>query len=262
MLCGSAFRVYEYKAWLALKNYKIEADSPVLEERLWKVFPSRCLKFWPYLKKDCEGFKDFLERDIPVTVETKMSGFFSGNFTTSIKWVQAWIKVLWRGKFWYISEDGKMWACEKNEDFEDIFEDMNNFMLEKNKSLNVVWKIPEQLNSDNHDSDIIQTPLSGVFKTPVSTEKIASFLEEFKGYSWFQDITEITWERRAGLDLFILRLSKGKQTFEVQLQQEKYSGWDLGLLIESVISDLIKEGGNHIIDATYNGKILLRGLRN
>jgi len=41
---------------------------------------------------------------------------------------------------------------------------------------------------------------------------------------------------------------------------EKYEGQDLGVGLEELFSKLSKEGGNHLIDATYKGKILLRDL--
>ena len=62
------------------------------------------------------------------------------------------------------------------------------------------------------------------------------------------------------MDLFILRLAHRTQKFEVYLQREKYAGQDVGAAIDKLFEDLINEGGNHVIDATYEGKILLRKL--
>ena len=106
----------------------------------------------------------------------------------------------------------------------------------------------------------MQAPMSGVFKSPISTEVIASFLEDFRGCQWFGDANEITWERRAGMDLFTLNITHGRQKFILYLQREKYSGQDIGAEIDELYSRLINEGGNHIIDATYEGKINLRNL--
>ena len=62
------------------------------------------------------------------------------------------------------------------------------------------------------------------------------------------------------MNLFILKISRGTQKFELQFQPEKYPDQDVGQTLEDIFSKLISEGGNHIIDATYEGKILLRGL--
>ena len=100
----------------------------------------------------------------------------------------------------------------------------------------------------------------GVFTSPISTEVIDSFLEEFRGCKWFEAATELTWERRAGMDLFVLKLEHGRQKFELYLQRDKYTDQDVGAAIDDLFTKLINEGGNHVIDATYEGKILLRKL--
>ena len=71
---------------------------------------------------------------------------------------------------------------------------------------------------------------------------------------------EISWERRAGMNLFILKLQNGTQKFELYFQPDKYPNQDIGTTIEKSISNVISKGGNHIIDATYEGKIFVRGL--
>ena len=89
---------------------------------------------------------------------------------------------------------------------------------------------------------------------------IDAFLEEFRDCKWFEAAQEITWERRAGMDLFVLKLTHGTQKFELYLQREKYAGQDVGMALDELFTRLIDEGGSHIIDATYEGKILLRKL--
>ena len=107
-----------------------------------------------------------------------------------------------------------------------------------------------------------QPPPSGVFDAQsfVPTEVIAGFLDEYGGYGWFETVWEITWDRRAGADLFRLKLVRGGQNFEVLIQRAKYAGQDLGVAIEDILNRLSQEGGNHLIDATYEGKVLLRSL--
>ena len=244
-IAGCVFRIAEYKSWFALKYYRVEAQSQALEQRLWEVFPSRCLTFWPYLLKDSQGLGEFLERDMPVTVETHMEGL--GKFRTVINWLKAWVKVQWRGKIWCISRDGKMWLSENGRPNED-------------EAGRVIWKIPEEGGFKLQEGIEITTPEFGVFDSPIATEVISDFTEEFRGYKWFDSATEITWERRAGMDLFILKLSHGRQNFELLLQREKYHGQDVGAILDELFSRLITEGGSHIIDATYEGKILLRNL--
>ena len=243
MIAGCLTYFAEYESWFALKGYKVEAQSQELERRLWEIFPQRCLTFWPYLLKDSRGLKEFFERDMPVTVETEMVKL--GRFTTKIEWLKAWIKVDWRGKIWCISHDGRMWLYDPGRQ-------------DDSEVGKIIWRIPEQ---GNVQSDYnIQIPMNGVFQSPINTGVIASFVEDYKNYSWFDYINEISWERRAGMNLFILRIVKGEQKFEVHFQPDKYPGQDIAANIEDIITDLTDKGGDHIIDATYEGKIFLRGL--
>lgn len=242
LLAGSLMYLSEYKYWFTMKDYRVEAQSQVLEQRFWEIFPIRCLTFWPYFLKDGKTVGEFLERDMPVTVETKMEGL--GTFRTKIQWLSAWVKIDWQGKIWCISRDGRMWSF-------DLFKRARQNDDEAGK---LIWRIPDGGEFLNIEG------LTGVFKSPISTAPIASFLDEFSGCEWFSAATDIAWERRAGMDLFTLKLSHGGQKFELYLQREKYLGQDVGAMIDSLFSMLINEGGNHIIDATYEGKILLRRL--
>ena len=234
----------EYKSWFALSGYKIVAQSEALEKRLWEIFPQRCLNFWPYLLKDSQGMKEFLELDMPVSVETHMTKL--GNFTTTIEWLKAWVKVNWRDKIWCVSRDGRMWLYEQGG------------QNDNEAGLKLIWNISDK--STFPDGVDFQAPPSGVFVSPFSTEIIAAFLDEFEKFKWFKAAVEISWTRRAGMDLFTLKMTQGQQKFELFLQPGKYPGQDLGATIEDLFSRLVNEGGNHIIDATYEGKILLRRL--
>lgn len=243
LIAGCILCVSESRFWFALHDYRIEAQSQMLESRLWEVFPKRCLTFWPYLLKDAGGLRDYLERDMPVEIDTRMTGL--GKFMTKIKWLQAWVKVQWRGQVWCISEDGRMWLSEQGRPNED-------------EAGKLIWKIPEQGNLP--DEVNLNAPMIGVFKSPLSTEVIASFLEEFKEFKWFQAADEITWERRAGMNLFTLKLVNKTQKIELLLQREKYPGQYIGSSLEEIFDRIIREGGDRIIDATYEGKIFLRKL--
>lgn len=227
--------VRDYRYWFALDDYQVKAQSPVIEQRLWEIFPKRCLTFWPYMYKDADGIKEFLERDMPVTVETRSSW---GKFTTKIEWLSVWVKVQWRGKLWCISKEGKMWENSPGRQNDE-------------GAAHLVWKINELEEEEPPN-------MYGVFRTPLSTEVISSFVEEFRLYKWFDAANEITWQRQAGMDLFILQLLRGNQRIELRLLRDKYPGQDIGRTIEDLYMKLINEGGNHIIDATYKEKIIVR----
>ncbi|MCR4819195.1 MAG: hypothetical protein K5841_09600 [Fretibacterium sp.] len=241
-LLGGVWRLWEYSVWMALSGYSIEADSPVLEKRLWDVFPVRCLRFWPWMLRDAKGLGSFLEQDVPVTVSTQMVSL--GRFKTVMRWLTPWIRLEWGGRLWCVSKEGRMW---------DVAGTAGSPSLESLKG--PVWRLAPLERERQYQP-------SGVFSSQsfVPVEVITGFLDEYKEYGWFETVREITWDRRAGADLFHLKLERGGQHFEVLIQRAKYAGQDLGVAIEDILNRLSQEGGDHLIDATYEGKVLLRSL--
>jgi hypothetical protein len=101
---------------------------------------------------------------------------------------------------------------------------------------------------------------AGVFPSLFSIETIEDFLTRFGSESWFQNIEEVVLDRRAGADFFNLRFIRGRQEFTILLQKDKYRGQELNIALEHIVERLQKEGGNHLIDATYEGKIVVKNL--
>lgn len=238
---GSAWRLYEYNEWMSLKHYRVEAENQALERRFWDVFPARSLRFWPFFLKDSEGLEAFLESALPVAVSTRMSEF--GRFVTTMRWLTPWLKVRWRGRLWCISREGRMWDSRETEGLFVDFEAIKG----------PIWQLASL------SGDVRPLP-SGVFTSPVSVDVVAAFLREYQDYSWFGAVERIVWDRRAGDDLFRLALARGKQRFEILIQQSKYGGQELGAMLGEILERLAKEDGNHRIDATYEGKIVLQNL--
>lgn len=251
-ILGGAWRLKEYSAWMPLRDYRVDAQSPALEKRLWDVFPSRAFYFWPWFLNDAKNIKEFLERDIPVSVQTQRLGF--GKFRTVIRWLSPWLKVSWQGRVWCISKEGRMW-------------DMSDMPVYASYVKGPVWVLNYEKDAavsksktDGEDENINNILPSGVFKSPINTDIINKFLKEYQNYEWFEAAEKIILDRRAGMNLFKMQLMHGQQNFEILLQGEKYTGQDLGTAIDDILNKLAHEGGDHVIDATYEGKILLRKL--
>jgi hypothetical protein len=100
----------------------------------------------------------------------------------------------------------------------------------------------------------------GVFPSFFSIEAIEGFLTGFADESWFEYVEEVVWSRRAGADLFSLRFVRGGQEFTILIQHDKYERHELNTALGHILERLQKEGGNHLIDATYEGKIVVRSL--
>jgi hypothetical protein len=120
-----------------------------------------------------------------------------------------------------------------------------------------LWRIPS-LPAET-SGDVYASP-GGVFPSFFSIEAIEGFLTGFADESWFENVEEIVLGRRAGADLFSLRLVHGGQEFTILIQQDKYEWRELNVALGYILERLQKEGGNHLIDATYEGKVVVRSL--
>ena len=227
-----------------MREMSVNACSPDLEERYWDVFPSRSLRFWPSFMRKARDLEVFLERTTPVLVNTRMTGM--GSFVADIRFLSPHVVVEWQGEMWCISKEGRMWnLAERGFGFRDLEIPMRP-----------VWRVcaPSPVGENE------RVLPSGVFPSIFSTEVIDGFLEGFGNASWFDGVEEIAVSRRAGDDLFELRYAREGINFTILIQKSKHDLEELSLALEYILNRLRLEGGNHLIDATYNDKVVVKSL--
>jgi hypothetical protein len=239
------WRLNERFVLMSMRGFHIKVTDPVLEKRFWDIFPSQCLRFWPLFLRKSQAMKAFLERTLPVLVYTRVTGV--GVFTTEIKLLSPWVLVEWRGQVWCISQEGRMWNIA----------DKNLKITGLDLPRKPRWRVP--FLSTEASGDVYSLP-GGVFPSLFPIEAIEDFLTRFGSESWFKNIEEVVLDRRAGADFFNLRFVRGRQEFTILLQKDKYRGQDLNIALEHILERLQKEGGNHLIDATYEGKVVVKNL--
>jgi len=244
LLWGGLWRLNEYYVWTALRGYSVEASNPTLEKYVWDVVPVKGWRFWPSFLSQSREMEAFLEKTLPVFVNTRMTGW--GIFVTDIKRLSPWLTVEWKGQLWRISRDARMWSLSEDK-------------TGGGKSgipVKPLWRIVSSVSSA--DENFLP---KGVFPSFFLTAPIDDFLERFGKESWFSNIEEIVLDRREGTDLFRLRFRQEMQEFEILIQKDKYEGRTLNLALEELLDRLRKEGGNYVIDATYeNNRIVVRAL--
>jgi hypothetical protein len=227
---------------MSFRGLSVEAADSALERRFWDVFPSQSLRFWPLFAWKAEDIETFLERMLPVLVDIRMTGV--GIFSVAIRPLSPRVIVEWRDAIWCISGEGRMWNTG----------DRSLWIPGLEIPQKPLWRIASLSESDKDGF-----PSSGgVFPSLVSIDFIEDFLSAFGGEAWFEDVREVSLERRAGADLFRLRLVRGQQEFVILIQRDKYGGKDLSATLEQVLETLFREGGSHLIDATYKNKIVVK----
>jgi hypothetical protein len=243
MLLGGLWRLEERYIWTSMRGLHVKATDPVLEKRFWDIFPSQCLRLWPLFLRRSQAMGAFLERTLPVLVYTRITGV--GKFTTDIKLLSPWVLVEWRGQVWCLSKEGRMWNAA----------DRNLKLAGLELPRKPLWKVPSLPGEPSGD---LQALPQGIFPPLFSVRAIEDFLTGFGEESWFENIEEIVLDRRAGADLFKLRLVRGRQEVTILLQKDKYRGRELNIALGHVLENLRKEGSNHLIDATYEDKIIVK----
>jgi hypothetical protein len=259
MLIGGLWRLNERYVWTAMGEFRVKAAAPSLEKRFWDIFPSQCLRFWPLFLRRSRDIGFFLERTLPVLVFSHMTGF--GTFDVDIKWLSPWIVVEWRGQVWCVSKEGRMWNVA------DEVLGADGLKIPKKP----LWRISSSYSSSHSPSPPLpETPAEagrdayalpeGVFPSFFPIKVIEDFLTRFADESWFEYVEEIVLGRRAGADLFDLRFVRGRQKFTILIRQDKYGRHELDAALGQILGRLQREGGNYLIDATYEKKIVVRNL--
>ncbi|MDR3264508.1 MAG: hypothetical protein LBT15_00710 [Synergistaceae bacterium] len=244
MLLGGLWRLDGYYAWMSLRGYHVRAADPFLERRFWDVFPSESLRFWPSFLRRSQDIAFFLERTVPVVVKTRMTGF--GTFLTSVDPLTPWALVEWRGQVWCLSREGRMWNTA----------DENAQVAGMRIPERPLWRVSASGTAGGDESPLP----GGVFPFLFPVKAIENFLDGFGKSSWFGYVAEVAVDRRGGADLFTLRYVREKRTFAVLIQRNPQKWQELNTALEHILERLWKEDGNHLIDATYEDRIVVRDL--
>ena len=244
MLLGGLWRLNERYTWMSMREMRVNAANPVLEERYWDIFPSQCIRFWPLFMRKSQDVASFLEKTNPVLVKTRMTGM--GSFVADIKLLSPRLVVEWKDRVWCISKEGRMWNLADG-----------SFGLRELKiPLKPLWRM---LASSVVGEDEQLLP-SGVFPSIFSTDAVDDFLRGLGNASWFDDVEEVTVDRRAGDDLFELLYAREGRYCKILIQKDKYEWEYLSIALEHILDRLGKENASRLIDATYKDKIVVKDL--
>jgi hypothetical protein len=169
-----------------------------------------------------------------------MTGF--GTFLTNMDLLSPWLLVEWRGQVWCLSREGRMW----NTADEDA----------RIEGLNIPEKPLWRIRTDSAEGNEAPVP-KGVFPFLFSVEGIERFLEGFGKSSWFGYVEDVTVDRRGGADIFTLRCVRGKRTLTILIQKNPQGWQELNTALEHILERLWREGGDHLIDATYEDRVVV-----
>jgi hypothetical protein len=237
---GSFFYIFEHFSFFILRNYRIIAPDEEVETLVWKYFPAGCVRYWPLLIFDFPNTVLFLERVFPVTVQTRALGI--GTFQTEIQPLNVWLQVEWRGRKWFLADNGTMW-------------NVSEFAMSKlaaTRAAKVKWQLTSSFGTAEDGA-----VLSGMVPSVVPMEEFKRIVDEITVQPWYQDVSAVVFGRRGGQYLIEITVNRGKQWIDFVLQGNRFEWEQINAALQFAFLQIEKEGGNFRLDMTYTDKIVV-----
>jgi hypothetical protein len=232
---GSAYFLFLNFGLLSLKGYVLETPSVDIEKRFWELLPAECIRYWPVFVYKFSQIRDLMEKTTPVQVSTEIKGV--GLFHTRISYLEPWLMVKWRERVWYLSKEGYMWAPE-----------LYDFDVPSSPT----WEIKESL---SRYSDVSMP--EGVFPAVFSVEELKRFDGIFCGQSWYTNVNNIGFDRRAGEFLLEISLDLGGKKVVLIINGEENKLYEIDNFLKQVLSQISLDDRNIYIDMSYLDKIVV-----
>ena len=95
-------------AVMRLGDISVTPPGALPQHVVWGVLTTRQELFWPSLLSSKKEYEEIIENYYPADVKLKLRGW--GKFRLEVKPLAPAYKVFWGGKYWYLSEEGKLWS--------------------------------------------------------------------------------------------------------------------------------------------------------
>lgn len=204
------------------------------EEHLWLLL---------LLKKS--DYEEKIESRYPVDCKLRIAGW--GKLQVKLQTLEPIARVEWNGKYWYISEDGKIWPDDLK---------VNSILtLDKIKDKPVLFWSNDRITpfeiGNSHDE---------IKKTALPIDQIMEWQNVLASVKWLDKISAIKTEDNDGISAvrLIFKDKNGNIGGSVLLPWNTDDWVVSALAINKICPDLTSLSQSNFIDATYKGKILVK----
>jgi len=241
LLVGAIFAIEENFQTLRLKGVVIPTLAVLPDSVLWPRIQSRDVRLWPLFYIDKGKVVQKIERNVPVRVFIKCTGW--GDFLFYAHPLKPKFMVFWKGSKWFITEGGLMWPANHP---------MNRIIAiqKPEKSPIVIWSIKDDINYQIAPGEIINSPI------PLSKLEYWKRLLEDNGF--YNDVEKLhifTEGNSIYLEIF---MQLGNQKVNVKLPASGRNWHVLLKAVKNILKDPEMRGSGVFIDTTYEGKILVK----
>lgn len=231
--------------FLRLKEIEATPDGLLQEVVVWKNVTETERSFWPLLILNKAEYEKEIEKNYPVECRLQIFGW--GKVRLQLDCTEPIVKLAWNGQYWYLSENGKIWPADLDEN--------NILTLSAIKRLPVLYwgeeKItPYEVGNSNDKIKISALPI----------EQIVSWYRTLKNIKWIDKILAIKAETNDGIPVvrLIFKNYEGANGVSVLLPEDSESWVVTSLAISKICPDIRAMSQNDFIDATYKDKIMVK----
>lgn len=241
LLVGAIFAIEENFQTLRLKDVAIPSLVVLSDSVLWPRIQPRDVRLWPLFCIDKGKVVRKIERNVPVRVFIKCTGW--GHFLFNAHPLKPKFMVFWEGSKWFITEDGLMWPANHP---------MNRIIAiqKPEESPIVIWSVKDNTKYRIAPDEIINSPI------PLSKlEYWKRLLEDNDLYNNVKRFSVFTEGNSIYLEIF---MQLGNQKVKVKLPASGRNWHMLLKAVKNILKDPEIRGSDVFIDTTYEGKILVR----
>lgn len=249
LIIGFLYGLEQRYHFFRLRTIASSVNSIISGDIIWSAIPDNVENFWPLLFFRYYNIKDEVERHYPLKVDIRCLGW--GKFEVDMQALQPRYLLMWSNRFWYISDDGKIWLVDLP---------VNRVVkgIAPPKSPLLVWdeKMPLPVGSGLEKGDIV---LSSI---PI--KKIKGWYDEIEKIGWSHKIKRMKAMRQDGRLVMKIEFKDKSNKTKTLLLRDYPQGWqNIATALRGIEKDIkmlsgdVSERRSLYVDATYDGKIIV-----
>ena len=235
-------------AVMRLGDISVAPPGALPQHVVWGVLTPRQELFWPSLLASKKEYEETIESYYPADVKLRLRGW--GKFRLEVRPLVPSYKVFWGGKYWYLSDEGKLWSSSLRE----------NMMLREHDA----EKKPVLTWGTDRATPVDMGNLKGnVLSSSIPIRLIRSWYAMSDELGWGRNVKYIQAGVKEGSQIVrvIFYTAGNKNGAQLILPNEAEKWPETGLAVKKLYGGIENLPPDIYIDGTYKGKILIRNLR-
>lgn len=229
------FRVY---------NIAIEPQGILSENIMWGSLSPLEEKIWPLYWLRSHKHEEQICNYFPIKLSIFLEGW--GTFRAKCTPLKPQFRMFWGGKYWYVSEDGRVWLTTLEENKKIIKSDINDRPI-------LSWSSDRKLPVD------LPNKKGNIMDTNLPIERIEEWYSNIKEHGLLDFVNFIQAKVRGDTQVVELFFNEQQSKGSSIMLLDDPNEWNEPLLaIKKIYPNINEMPKNILIDTTYKGKILIQ----